>query len=1618
VSAPDELVERLAALVGVAGGYTDQLGRPVPTPLGARRAVLEGLGFDLSSTESGHESLARAEAVKAAPLPALIPVEAGRSARVPLRAPSGSSATWRLTEESGGTREGRVTPTGDALVLPALGPGYHNLELAAGGAPWRATVIAAPRRCWSPRSLRDGARLWGLTTQVYALRGTEDLGIGGYAEVATLAERAGALGADFLGLSPVHALFASDRTKISPYSPSSRLFLESLFIDPTRIEGFGGSPAETLLAERGAELSALQGQPLIDHAAAWALKAPLLEALFEAGALQGDDFAAFRRDGGAALEAHAVFEALSAHFRAEGRWWLGDWPEAYRRADAPEVARFAAENPRQVAYHAWLQHVADVQLGQAAAEARRSGMSIGLYRDLAVGGDLGGSEIWGAPERFALGLSIGAPPDPLGPQGQNWGLPPFDPLALETQGLAAFRALVAANMRHAGAIRIDHAFQLQRLFLIPRGASATEGAYVAYPFEALLAVLRLESHRHRCLVIAEDLGTGPEGFSDAIMASGILSYRVLSFEREGDGGFKPPEVYPAEALAVITTHDLPTFRGWVRGLDVDLRQTLALFDPETAERERGARREEIRRFSEALTAQGLPAEGPDGEPTLEAAMRYLARSRSGLVGLQIEDAAGELNQPNLPGVDGVHPNWRRRLGQTLDAITAPGADLSKLAAALATEGRGARGGVLASPPPRATYRLQFHKDFTFDDAAAIVPYLARLGISHVYASPIQAARPGSTHGYDIVDHTRINPELGGEEGFERLSDALKAHGLQLLLDIVPNHMGVGGADNAWWLSVLEWGELSPHAQAFDVDWERLGAHGKLVVPFLGDRYGEALEKGDLKLVFDAGEGSFSVWHWEHRLPVCPLSYPIVLDRALAALDGDPQAAATVLSISERLRAMNEETDPERRSGFVAEAEDLKARLAAAAAASPALGEAIERAVALVNGIPGQPESVGTLHRILEAQAYRPAHWRVAASDINYRRFFDINGLAGIRVEIPEVFDATHALITRLVREGRIQGLRIDHIDGLADPEGYAGRLQQAVGPGFYVVVEKILEPGEELRPWPVAGTTGYEALNLLDGLFVDGRAKPALERVYRARTGTEARYGELLRGAKTEILEGSFASELEVLVSDLKRIADADRRTRDYTVNAMRRALAEIIARFPVYRTYLGDGEAVAEDLKLIDETVGGAKRTSQLPDRSLHDFVAACLLGSIETEGPGRPAPDLVARFRRRFQQLTGPVMAKSLEDTLFYRYVPLLALNEVGGDPGHAGTSPEAFHAANAERLRAWPHALVASATHDTKRGEDARARLHALSEMPEAYAEAIERFEALAAPHLTDGRPDANDRILLFQAILGAWPLDLLQDGADPALVGPFRERMEGFALKALREAKRHTSWIHGDEAYEAAALKLLRGLLDPHAPFLFKFRALGRRLAFLGMLNGLARTALKLTVPGVPDIYQGTETWDFSLVDPDNRRPVAYDRLARGLDEAQPCPALLARWRDGRVKQRLIADLLADRRERPALYAEGSYRAVEVRGAHAAHVVAFERRRGEDGLVVVVPRLFGGLVSGEVPPLGDKAWAGTSVALPQGRFRDLLTGAEITPAMPDTPVGELFAAFPIAVLRTLP
>ena len=861
------------------------------------------------------------------------------------------------------------------------------------------------------------------------------------------------------------------------------------------------------------------------------------------------------------------------------------------------------------------------------------------------------------------------------------------------------------------------------------------------------------------------------------------------------------------------------------------------------------------------------------------------------------------------------------------------------------------------PPaiPISTYRLQLTADFDFDKAAKIVPYLQALGITHLYASPFMKARKGSTHGYDIVDHGRLNPELGGDAGFERLSQALKQHDLGLILDFVPNHVGVHFADNPWWLDVLEWGPASPHAVAFDIDWDQLPyrTRGGVLLPIIGSSYGEALERGEIELRYDADEGSFSAWYFEHRLPIAPERYGEIL-RVIVRESGAEagEAGKRTLELAARYKGLRH---PNRE-----EAPQFKAALRAIAGSS----EVIARGLSAYRAGPDRFASTLALHHLLERQHYRLGHWRLASSDINYRRFFDINTLAGLRVEDAGTFAAIHRMVKRLIEEGKLQGLRLDHIDGLRDPAQYFVRLRRLIrdargedaGP-FYLVIEKILGEHEKLHAFAgIHGTTGYEWMNAIVQVLLDGSGLDQLDEVWRQISNRAPRLAPVLLEAKRRVLETLLTSEFTVLSRLLARIAAGQYTTRDYSADSLRQALELYVLHFPVYRTYLTSAGPSAHDRALISETIERARANWFAADDGIFDFLRDTL--TMDLIKPGRPhhGKPRVRRFALKVQQFTGPLMAKSLEDTAFYRYHRLLALNEVGGDPSAKALSVDVFHQMMRARAKEWPHGMTSTATHDTKRGEDARARLIALTEIPGEWTSAVARWKLLNAPHLViEGNmraPSATAEYMLYQALLGAWPPGERDNS--------FVERMQAYALKAAREGKQETSWLNPHKTYEAGLKKFIARILDraASAEFLDSLETFGRRLQLLGALNSLSQTTLKATVPGVPDFYQGTEFWDLSLVDPDNRRPVDFAERAEVLARIREgdWQGLARNWTNGHLKLAWSRHLLKLRSELAEVFTHGDYLPLQVSGPHRDHIIAFARRHGGEAAITVVAKSF--------------------------------------------------------------
>ena len=992
--------------------------------------------------------------------------------------------------------------------------------------------------------------------------------------------------------------------------------------------------------------------------------------------------------------------------------------------------------------------------------------------------------------------------------------------------------------------------------------------------------------------------------------------------------------------------------------------------------------------------------------------------------------------------------------------------------------------------PTATYRLQFNRKFTFRQAEAIVGFLADLGISDCYASPIFKARQGSMHGYDICDHSQLNPELGSRNDFLAFCSTLKSRAIGLVLDVVPNHMGIADTSNLWWSDVLEIGPSSPYASYFDIDWHptKPDLDNKVLLPVLEDQYGKVLESQKLRLAYE--EGAFFLYYYETKLPIAPRTYSRILghsiDQLTEQLGPSNEHLQELQSIMTALSYLPPRTaqSPEKIAERIREKEIIKRRISVLCSGCAEVQSAVASAIEAFNGKADDPRSFDMLDDLVEAQPYRPAFWRVAGEEINYRRFFDVNELAAIRVELPEVFHATHDLLFQLLTEGRISGLRIDHPDGLWDPPTYFRQLQEnflvrklrseleltqkhepksaatlrkkirsavsswtaaesALLPSqrrwpLYVVAEKILSPGESLPAnWAVHGTTGYDFLAQVNGLFLDNGNQKAFQKIYHQFAGDHLNFDSLVNSTKKMIMLVSMASEINALAHQIDRISEKNRWYRDFTLNSLTFTIREVIACLQVYRTYLnGKDQPSKRDQDYIEAAVAEAMRRNPRTARALFEFIRDTLLLR-NLEDFRQEDHSRLSDFAMKFQQITGPVMAKGVEDTAFYIYNRLVSLNEVGGHPQEFGISVEAFHQKAAARHQQWPQSLLTTSTHDTKRSEDVRARINVLSEIPLEWKQALTRWSRLNAYHKSriDGKsaPDRNEEYLFYQSVLGVWPDGPTTSEQHESLCS----RLAAYMLKATREAKVHTSWVNPNEAYEAAVQAFVTASLEnvPKNLFLKDLPELQQRVSFYGRLNALAQLLLKMTSPGVPDFYQGTELWNYSLVDPDNRQPVDYERRQAALSDLKTqleqagkdlttvVKDLMESAEDGRVKLFLIYRTLNFRRQHSDLFSKGDYVPLEVVGEQQRHVCAFLRSFGNDQLVVAVPRLVVGLTGGvEQVPLGESAWLNTRILLPtqypKTDFRNVLTGETLSgeerSGRISLSAAESFRSFPFALL----
>jgi (1->4)-alpha-D-glucan 1-alpha-D-glucosylmutase len=936
--------------------------------------------------------------------------------------------------------------------------------------------------------------------------------------------------------------------------------------------------------------------------------------------------------------------------------------------------------------------------------------------------------------------------------------------------------------------------------------------------------------------------------------------------------------------------------------------------------------------------------------------------------------------------------------------------------------------------------LQFNRQFTFAQAREIVPYLHALGVSDAYASPYFQARAESLHGYEITDHNKLNATIGSREEYDAWVAELHAHQMGQVLDFVPNHMGIAEPLNQWWMDVLENGPSSMYAPYFDIDWHPLKSdlHDKVLLPILSDQYGRVLERGELRVRFE--EGAFYLSYYDRKLPIAPGTYRYILNIALQNLAEykGQDFYAELLSIVTALEYLprHTETDPRRIAERVREKEIVKRRLERRCAEAPEVQQAIENALRQINGEPGDARSFDALDELLNAQSYRLAFWRVAAEEINYRRFFDVNDLAAIRMELPEVFDEAHKFLLDLVRVGAVTGLRIDHPDGLYLPQEYFEKLQQRCaealgmalpqdGRAVYMIVEKILTALETLRKdWPVHGTTGYDFANQVTQLLVDSSAETEITKTFHRFLGHSLHFGHLAYAKKLLVMRLALANDVNVLGNMVDRLSEQNRWYRDFTLEALARAVRETIACFPVYRTYLAPGRPVNDqDRQVVERAVAAAKRRNPAIEESVFNFLRDILLFRFP-ENLDDDARAAHTHFVLKFQQATGPIMAKGLEDTVFYIYNRLAALNEVGGEPQQFGIGLDVFHERNLDRQRNWPATLLATSTHDTKRSEDVRARMVAISELPQLWRRSIQRWRLLNRKWkrtIDEAQaPDPNEEYLLYQTLLGTWPVNT-HSQAEQTASAEYVARIQAYMAKALNEAKLNTSWIRPNEDWLGAMRDFVAKILETSSKnkFLPNFFPVVEEIARLGAINSLTQTLLRLTSPGVPDIYQGNEIWDFSLVDPDNRRPVDYKHrreMLATIGKAKP-EELLQSWPDGRIKMFLTQRVLQFRREHADLFQSGNYLPLKASGNLADCCVSFARQWHDEWIVVIAPRLSSRI---GFPPVGER-WRDTVVDLPESisleHAHELLTCCELRHEGRRVSIADVVSILPFAVISNL-
>ncbi|HEY9783941.1 MAG TPA: malto-oligosyltrehalose synthase [Candidatus Obscuribacterales bacterium] len=1692
-------LQLLAALHGIDYRWTNTGGEWRYVDEGALTALLAECGVQAGSdAEINNALLAKASrvlehsyAITASSTPSTISITIPpKTARVRFHISEefGYGHDFELSKEEMNAESEVLQIGGDIyrkinVTLPAIStPGYHDLSVMITFADQRshsesALLITAPEKAYLCDALEKGEWLWASSLDLSKLSSRRSWGCADFTDLKDMTTWVSSQGGGMLMLDIIHATDAAVKANGLKYA-SGAMFVDPLFLDVEHISDFHECEEikRKLLSPAVQErLESFRENSIAKQDETLAEKLQALEELFQhfchhhlnRGSQREGQFADFCHRMGERLTQFALFCALREAF---GSNWL-NWPECYRKRNSKEVQHFARNNAERILFFKYVQWQADLQLGEAGVHCFFRHMPVGLCLSYNGTRAASAAEVWTNPDDFATNARLGEAPSDNG-QGSISAAVPLKPERLRQRRFASLIAEISWCMHHAGALRIDPNLLRPAHYWIMEGEKPASGTFVHFPLEEVVAILKLESHRHKCVVLADEFVPSNFVFTRSLINGGQSSETVLTLKS-----------MPALSALSFAQDPHCSFTEYWLGQDLTLAVADQEMDKETRNRlieQRVLQRIEILKLleeenllPEGMTTDPASAQQAGSADLIAAIYSLLSGAPSVILIVSIEDIMrADAQQPandltKLKESDNV----KSLLERIRDKRGAYHHFLLQEA-----ENKTRRACII----PHASYRLQFNKDFTIAQARELIPYLAKLGISHVYASPILVARPGSLHGYDIIDHKRINPEIGTEEEFDAFVSELRAHGMGLILDVVPNHMGIG-KDNPWWTDVLENGPASEYADFFDIDWApvKKELYGKVLLPVLGEAYGKILESGQLQLHFDESRGKMSLKYFEHEFPLNPVSYPLVLGRRLEVLSErlgkDSPDVLEYLSILAALERLPGHLEPVGFADRIREKDVQLSRLSSLCARNPAIGEFIGQNVSEFHVRPDDRPSMERLHSLLEAQAYRLAYWRVAADEINYRRFFDINDLAALRTEDPRVFAEIHNLILKWIKEKKVDGLRIDHVDGLFDPPAYVDNLQKAAAESLgveydravaaqpeslplYVVVEKILQPFEHVEDGlAVHGTTGYDFLNSVNDLLVMSRNEKEFNGLYEEFLGHTANYEQWKSQCKSAILDGALSSELNMLAHHLSRIAESTWSFRDFTLTALRNALRQILIEFPVYRTYNAVDRVPKTARQFIEWAITVAKRHHSLPHDYLYDFVRDVLLmerleqhaWTNSSESPGRLQKD-VQQFSMKFQQFTGPVMAKSVEDTLFYRYNRFVGLNEVGGEPKRFGASAAAFHHKNLQRQKYRPYELLSTSTHDTKRSEDVRARLAVLSELPRTWRSKVEFWQRNRIKKTVvngEPAPDNNDEYLIYQSLIGAAPLDLSSTEA----IDNFRLRIEQYMVKAAREAKRHTSWVNTNEAYEEALIGFVRKLLACSStnPFLEDFVHFHGIVARLGALNALIQAFMKLTSPGVPDIYQGCELWDFSLVDPDNRRPVDFESRKQLIERLEPYLSLLrsdaitngelqkhkhllrslqSTWQDGRIKQFVTAAVLAQRWRSPSLFTKGNYYPLDVSGDKQQHVIAFARKHEDQWAVVVAPLGVPTLLAADQPhahsssdslTIDANIWRDTTVSLPDQlgtqELRNVLTWQTLQGHK--LWVADLLRDFPLALLRPI-